>query len=160
MENASKALMMAAGVLLGIMLISIAVYAFNSFGEYAKEYTKQQELQQIAAFNTQFLIYEGRTDLTAHDVVTIANLAKQNNKSYEIDEPSDSPYYITVNVDKIQNNIEQKDDDFYYNFLNEYLENYKEDAEENLIFSTFTCESVVINEETNKVELVTIKRNK
>ena len=32
MENASKALIMAASVLLGVMIISFAVYLFSTFG--------------------------------------------------------------------------------------------------------------------------------
>ena len=34
MENASKALIMAASVLLGVMIISFAVYLFSTFGIY------------------------------------------------------------------------------------------------------------------------------
>lgn len=166
MENASKALIMAASILLGVMLISIAVYVFNSFGRYAASYTEQQEMQQIAIFNANFTIYEGRSDLTPHDIVTIANLAKQNNKIYELEKASDGPYYITVNVDKIKNNMEQEDDDYYYNFMNKYSQplttggEYIKDAEGNLKFDTFTCESVIINDGTKRVQSITLKLNK
>ena len=37
MENASKALIMAAGVLLGVMIISFAVYLFSTFGSYSND---------------------------------------------------------------------------------------------------------------------------
>ena len=37
MENASKALIMAASVLLGVMIISFAVYLFSTFGSYSNE---------------------------------------------------------------------------------------------------------------------------
>ena len=32
MENASKALLMAAGVLIGVLILSLAVYLFENFG--------------------------------------------------------------------------------------------------------------------------------
>ena len=38
MENASKALIMAASVLLGVMIISFAVYLFSTFGSYSSSY--------------------------------------------------------------------------------------------------------------------------
>ena len=41
MENASKALIMAAEVLIGVMIISIGVYLFNVFGQYSADNTKR-----------------------------------------------------------------------------------------------------------------------
>ena len=37
MENASKALLMAGGVLIGILILSLAVYLFITFGAESKE---------------------------------------------------------------------------------------------------------------------------
>ena len=37
MENASKALIMAGGVLIGVLIISLAVYLFVSFGQTSAE---------------------------------------------------------------------------------------------------------------------------
>ena len=40
MENASKALLMAAGTLIGMLIISLAVYLFTSFGSRADQMEK------------------------------------------------------------------------------------------------------------------------
>lgn len=82
MENASKALLMAAGVLIGILILSLAVYLFVSFGSSSAEIHKQQEEQQIGQFNSQFLSYEGK-ECTIYDVVSVANLATESNRYYE-----------------------------------------------------------------------------
>ena len=37
MENASKALLMIAGVLLGVLILTIMVYVFNHFGNYNQD---------------------------------------------------------------------------------------------------------------------------
>ena len=37
MENASRALIMAASVLLGIMIISVGVALFNTFSEFSRD---------------------------------------------------------------------------------------------------------------------------
>ena len=93
MENASKALIMAGGVLLGVLLISLAVYLFSSYAEYSSNAYERMEAAQIEQFNTQFLKYynpAAATDsslaikCTAHDIISLANLAKQNNKDMEI----------------------------------------------------------------------------
>lgn len=107
MENASKALLMAAGVLIGILIISLAVYLFVSFGSTSAEIHKQNDEQQIEQFNSQFTSYEGKK-CTIYDVVTVANLATENNKYYELkksnlnDRMQGNDNYISVRVDNYQ----------------------------------------------------------
>ena len=47
MENASKALIMAASVLLGIMLLSIAVYLFSIFGGFSSEIANKLSEKEV-----------------------------------------------------------------------------------------------------------------
>lgn len=103
MENASKALLMAAGVLIGIMVLSLAVYLFVTFGSTSAQMHQQKEQDQLNQFNSQFTSYEGKEDITIYDIVTVANLATENNKYYEFDTktPNDketNENYIWVEV--------------------------------------------------------------
>ena len=91
MENASKALLMAAGVLIGIMVLSLAVYLFVTFGSTSAQMHQQKEQDQLNQFNSQFTSYEGKEDLTIYDVITVANLATENNKYYEFDTKKSLP---------------------------------------------------------------------
>ncbi len=84
MENASKALLMAAGVLIGMLIVSLAVYLFVSFGMTSAEIHKKQEQQQLEQFNAQFTSYLGKDSITVYDIITVANLAKENNSYYEL----------------------------------------------------------------------------
>ena len=59
MENASKALLMGAEILVGVMIISIGVYLFNTLGQYSAETAANMEQKQIDSFNQQFLTYYG-----------------------------------------------------------------------------------------------------
>lgn len=105
MENASKALIMAAGVLIGILIISLAVYLFVSFGSTSAEIHKQNDEQQIEQFNSQFTSYEGKK-CTIYDVVTVANLATENNKYYDFEKRTTKTIgndnYISVKVSNYQ----------------------------------------------------------
>lgn len=83
MENASKALMMAAGILIGVAILSLAVYLFVSFGSASAEIHEQNDANRINEFNTQFTSYVGKEDITIYDVITVANLATENNIKYE-----------------------------------------------------------------------------
>ena len=106
MENASKALLMAGGVLLGILILSLAVYLFSNFGGASSRIHDNIEDNQTAQFNSQFTKYVGNENVTIHDVVTMANLATENNKYYEMPKrgsiASGSDNYITVLLDGIQ----------------------------------------------------------
>ena len=79
MENASKALLIAAGVLIGIMILSIAVYLAVTFGQTAAEVNEEIRVNQVAQFNSQFTKYDG-AQVTIHDIITMANIARTNNE--------------------------------------------------------------------------------
>lgn len=81
MENASKALLIAGGFLVTILFLSLVAYLFTLGREYSSKKIDEIKSKEQNQFNQQFLNYAGRTDLTIQDVVTIVNLAKDNNKS-------------------------------------------------------------------------------
>lgn len=58
MENASKALLIAGGVLLAILIIALGIYIFNVSRGSSKY--DQLETIELQAFNAPFLQYEGR----------------------------------------------------------------------------------------------------
>ncbi len=98
MENASKALLMAGSVLIAIMFISLAMYLFATFYQQSKEIGSTVEESQVTQFNTQFTKYENNNQVTIYDVLSMANLATQNNKKYEFEKQNatGNNYYISV----------------------------------------------------------------
>lgn len=84
MENASKALLIAGSMLLVILVATFAVYMFNRLGTETSNFYQEIKQSDINEFNQQFLQYdvrEGEGTLTAHDVISIINLAKNNNQT-------------------------------------------------------------------------------
>ena len=134
MENASKALLMAAGVLVGVLVISIGVILFTSFSQLGKSSVEQMEANKIAEWNENYLKYYGVNTIikdgktiqqpilvTAHDIVSVANHAKQNNINYELEGQSSynqNTYYVQVQVGK-DANFEKKTE----TQINEFLKN-------------------------------------
>lgn len=82
MENASKALLMAAGTLIGMLVLSLAVYLFTTFSGTATQISKENAKKQVDQFNSQFTSLDGK-NVTIYDVVSTANLATENNIYYE-----------------------------------------------------------------------------
>lgn len=114
MENASKALIMAGAVLIGIILLSLLVYAFRTSGNFASKYDDKLEQGVITKFNEQFTSYEGRNNITIHDLISIINLAENYNEKENdivVDVIIDGRSYIDKNgfdekakIDELQNN--------------------------------------------------------
>ena len=110
MENAVKALLIAAGVLIGVMVLSLGVALFSSLSEFSVNTQKQIEENAIQKFNEQFTRYLD-TNLTIHDIVTAANTAYESNTKYGLIEPSDGNYYVIINMPEnndLQKNINEK----------------------------------------------------
>lgn len=112
MENASKALIMAGGVLIGILIISLAVYLFADFGSTSAQINAQNSQKQITEFNSKFTSYEeykdkdGNWKITIYDIITLASYAKENNQYYEdsIEEKID----VKIDYNAIQNNTNKE----------------------------------------------------
>ena len=99
MENASKALIMAAGVLIGVLILSLAVYLFTSFGSTSAQINEQNAQKQVEQFNMKFTSYLKKEGLTIYDVITVAGYANENNKYYEDnDENKVTVYLVKGNV--------------------------------------------------------------
>lgn len=92
MENATNALLMAGGVLIGILILSLAVYLFTTFGGTASKVNEQNIQVQLTQFNEKFTKYEGISTNTIYDVITVAGLARENNLYYD----NNSDYLIQV----------------------------------------------------------------
>ncbi len=172
MENASKALLMAAGVLIGVLILSLAVYLFVSFGITSAELHKLNEENDIHEFNIQFTQYEGKSDVTIYDVVTVAGLARNNNEYYGYNDNEDSQnennYYITVNLLGKQNDLQRTDKKDVINQLltNEMLTTNNDDSYYTIQgntatdtqnrLPTYTC-TTEINPVTGRVYIVNFK---
>lgn len=102
MENASKALLMAAGVLIGVLILSLAVFLFVNFGGTSARIHDTVQKNQLAKFNTQFTNYETKESVTIYDIVSVANLATENNRENQLQKktaPTNGiDNYITVKL--------------------------------------------------------------
>lgn len=87
MENASKALLMAGGVFLTILVVSLLMYAMNIYSDYQQNQIRLAEIEDTAKFNQQFTNYE-RDDVLGYEVLSLANkvMDYNNRESDAVDE--------------------------------------------------------------------------
>ena len=81
MENASKALLMAGGVLLTMLVISLLLYAWTAVSEYQAEQDKIIEIQELAEFNSKFTNYE-RDDVQGYELLSLVNKVIDYNQRF------------------------------------------------------------------------------
>lgn len=156
MENASRALLMAASVLVGILIISIGVALFSSFAGSSKNIIDKIEENKITEFNNKFFKYYGEgKEVTAHDVITIVNAARQNNKELE---GSSSPDYIRIQLNS-DNKFENKNEQTYIQFIKDNML-VKDENGNYTKTKLFECTQIDISEKTGKVVFVKIQDKK
>ena len=81
MENASKALIIAGGVLLGVALIGLALYLFASARGLVDASDSIIYANQIESFNRFYFSFDTGEKITGLDAINIINKAKNDNSS-------------------------------------------------------------------------------
>lgn len=81
MENATKALLIASGTLMGIMLLALMTYFFRSLSPLEETRQKTEETEQLTAFNEEYTAYEKKL-MYGVDLISVLNKAKSNNEKY------------------------------------------------------------------------------
>ena len=72
MENASKALLMAGGILIAILIIALLVKSFTAVSMFQKTKLTEEEQAQLVVFNEQYTKYLGQY-VYGTDVRTLMN---------------------------------------------------------------------------------------
>lgn len=98
MENASKALLIAAGILIGIIVITMIIYAYGQVANYYKTKEETKESEQIAEFNKQFIGYN-RDDVRGSDLLSLVNKIIDYNQP-KMNDVNEEKIEITITIGK------------------------------------------------------------
>ncbi|MBR3325037.1 MAG: hypothetical protein IKG14_03215 [Clostridia bacterium] len=135
MDNASKALIIVGEILIAMMVVGVIVYSISNFGRFSKNMNQKLEQNAQIEFNNTFYKYERRIDITADEIVSIINFAKNSNDSNELyltnigysDVDSKSVFFVDVLVDgnSFFNSVNKDNfEEEKIKFLNNYSEEY------------------------------------
>lgn len=80
MENAARALVMAAGVLLGILIISLLMFAYSKYQALGAVQENIAAIESIVEFNAQFDTYN-RDDVRGNDLLSLVNKISSYNET-------------------------------------------------------------------------------
>ena len=79
MENASKALVMAGGILIAILVVGSLLLMFNQLSYYQRSNSDITKNSQLSEFNQQFVQYS-RNDLQGVELVSLVNKVVDYNR--------------------------------------------------------------------------------
>lgn len=118
MENASKALLMAAGVFLVMLILALVIFAWGKFSDYQNSKDSLVDIEDTAKFNEQFTHYE-RDDVQGYELLSLANKVIDYNKrraDVEGAQNSEKSNPITLAV-----KLENKKTEFAYDGTNRLI---------------------------------------
>ena len=156
MENASQALIIAAGVLIAIVLISLGIYVYVSLHNVSSMQDEKIETEQLIAFNKKYEAYN-KSLMRGTDVVTVFNMAEQDRISYG--------YNINVQFTMIRSNVYSlhRDTDgsetrvlgdrVIGNDINAIM--HDEELKNDFKRRIFSCTGVHYNDQTGRIDSIT-----
>ena len=97
MENASKALLMAGGILIALLVLGALLLMFNQLSDYQRSNTELLNRSQISEFNSQFTQY-ARNDLQGYDLISLINKVVDYNRRTGIYGELDNNIKITLTI--------------------------------------------------------------
>ena len=156
MENATKALLIAAGVLIAIMVISALVLMFDRISKVSQ--TEQDTLvaQQLTEFNREYEAFNPR-ELWGGQIISVMNKMLDNNNKYATLDEDNYMMDISVKFTVIDDFFNKKKEGTTYSTLVSFSQKFAEaqrteDQLTELKRKLFKCVSVEYNEETGRVQ--------
>ena len=98
MENASKALLIAGGVLIAILIVSVLVVTLNIVNSNQRTREKALATEQLAEFNQKYEAYNKKA-LRGTDIITLKNMAKSEGNAVTV-KVTNGTEEIDVSIEK------------------------------------------------------------
>lgn len=97
MENASKALLMAGGILIALLVIGALLLMFNQLSSYQKTNSDVEKQSQLVEFNNQFIQYT-HSNIQGYELLTLINKVIDYNGNDGVANSVDYSKKITLTI--------------------------------------------------------------
>ena len=131
MENASKALIIAAEILIGVLLLTLMVFMFHAMGTFSKT-----------------------VDITVQDIVSMGNLAKQYNEKMG----NEQLQIMVTGVSAKYRYVHKLNDEQTYDFIKDYSTVTRNEGGQRIDeVLHFECTEMTYDNETGKINRIVLK---
>lgn len=162
MENASKALIMAGGILIALLIIGSLVLMFTSLQDYRNSEEQSTKDTQVAKFNDQFEPYK-KDDLTLMELKSVYNKIESNNKKYP---EYEIEFRIEIEKKVQKNNLQfiyakEENDGTLSDIENYSINNDLKTLEDEIKINTkFKCKSVAYDNDNGRISKMIFEQTK
>lgn len=165
MENASKALIIAGGMLLAMLIVGLLTWGYSNIRNYRQTKVEAERIQEVVASNKRFEAYN-RGNVRGYQLISLANLANDINQKYEDEGYTEVSIIARMNDEKSlprATNAEKVQDSKYRNYYDmiKYVENVYQTlkANEKNEFKQFyfECENIEYDEQNGRVTKMVFK---
>ena len=145
MENASRVILIAGGILIAISIFAILMYSITQIEPTAEPFIQYKKENEITVYNSVYKSFEGRNDITAQEIVSVIYNSK-NNEGYT--------RVFIGNMD-----VTESDDDWIRDFLESNIYKYKVEKDNKNADNSFSCayNSIKYNQIGKIIEIKFIK---
>lgn len=150
MENATKALIIAGGMLIAMLIAGLLVLGFNQIRSMRQEQADQEALQEILDFNERFEAYN-RTTVRGYQMISLANLVYDTNSRFT---ERDGYRPVTIIVDgfpSMENSNESLQGTDLVEYIQTYYDNMNSDQKNALKQMVFECTKVEYDSQNSRV---------
>lgn len=127
MDNAPKALLMAGGMLMAIIVITIFLIMYNNVIKIEEINKSQNEEEIIKKFNEPFLSYS-KNVMYGSDIISVINLAENSNLKYGAKSPTDE-FYVDISF-KLERSLYSIKDTYIINNDGRYVKSGNQEQTE------------------------------
>lgn len=147
MENASKAIIMAGGILIAVIIMTIGVYVFATFGGSSKDIQEQLNSRNLAEFNNNFTKFQDSKEITIHDIISLANFARQYNVDMGLNYRDKSYINVCIGKTNLSNDTTQD------------IELLKSKSTNGKEIKYYECQKIEYYEDTKRVNRIVFTEN-
>jgi len=102
MANASKALLMAGGILISLVIIGVAVYMYNGILRAKQQEDESEYIKTITKINEQIEAFTGSSKIYGSELLSLCNLLEDYRHKYPADEGyTETELKVKINSDKV-----------------------------------------------------------
>ena len=152
MENATKALIIAGGMLIAMLIVGLLVWGFGQIRSFEQEQADQETIQEIIDFNERFEAYN-RTTVRGYQMISLANLVYDTNSRYT---ETDGYNPVTITVDGLSS--EDATDEDLVTYIQTYYDSMNSDQKNALKQLVFECTDVEYDPQNSRVLSMSFRR--
>lgn len=152
MENATKALIIAGGMLIAMLIVGLLTWGYTQLRSLQQAKTTEEERQQIVDFNERFEAYNKKV-VRGYQMISLSNLVYDTNTRYT-EEVGYTPVTIIVNG----LSSEEATNEDLVNYIQTYYDTMTSNEKNALKQLYFECTGVEYDNRNSRVVKMTFNR--